>query len=130
MAAATAAYKQGRYADAEKSLQAALVEAEHGGKGDLRLTMTLTRLGDLAATLNNLALHYRKQGRYGEAGSLYKRSLAIWKRVLGPEHPHVATSLEKYASLLREAGRSAEAASLEVRAKAIRTRRSQRNSAK
>lgn len=44
MAAATTAYKQGRYTDAEKSLQAALMEAEHPGKGDLRYTMTLIKL--------------------------------------------------------------------------------------
>lgn len=110
MAAATTAYKQGRYADAEKSLQAALMEAEHPRKGDLRYTMTLTKLGDLAATLNNLASLNRKQGNYTEAESLYKRSLAIWERILGLEHLHVAVSLEKYASLLREAGRNTEAA--------------------
>ena len=97
MAAATTAYGQGRYADAENSLQAALMEAEQHGKEDLRLTMTLTKMGDLAATLNNLASIHRKQGSYGKAESFYKRSLAIWERVLGPEHPHVAATLEKYA---------------------------------
>jgi tetratricopeptide (TPR) repeat protein len=130
MAAATTAYKQGRYADAEKSLQAALMEAEHPGKGDLRYTMTLTKLGDLAATLNNLASLNRKYVNYTKAESLYKRSLVIWERILGPEHPHVAVSLEKYASLLREAGRNPEAARLEARAKVIRTRKGQRDSAR
>ena len=51
MAAATTAYQQGRYADAENSLQDALTEAEQFGKEDRRMTMTLVKLGDLAATL-------------------------------------------------------------------------------
>jgi hypothetical protein len=37
---------------------------------------------------------------------------------LGPEHPHVATSLENYAALLRKAGRDDEATMMEGRAKA------------
>lgn len=128
MADATTAYKQGRYADAEKSLQDALMEAEQVGKGDFRTTMTLTKMGDLAATLNNLATLNRKQGKYNKAESLYKRSLAIWERILGPEHPHVAASLETYASLLRETGRNTGAERLEARAKEIRKRKGQRKS--
>lgn len=130
MAAATIAYQQGRYADAENSLQDALTEAEQFGKEDRRMTMTLVKLGDLAATYSNLASYYRKQGRNSEAESLYKRLLAIWEKVLGPRHPHVAKSLEKYASLLRESRRDAEAAKLEARAKAIRAGLAQGNSAK
>ncbi len=130
MADATTAYKQGRYADAEKSLQDALMEAEQVGKGDFRITITLTKMGDLAATLNNLATLNRKQGKYNKAESLYKRSLAIWERILGPEHPHVAASLETYASLLRETGRNTGADMLEARAKEIRKRKGQRNSAR
>ena len=130
MAAATTAYQQGRYTDAENSLQAALTEAEQFGKEDRRMTMTLVKLGDLAATYSNLASYYRKQGRNSEAESLYKRLLAIWERVLGPRHLHVAKSLEKYASLLRESRRDTEAAKLEARAKAIRARLTRGNSAK
>ena len=77
-----------------------------------------------------LASYYRKQGRNSEVESLYKRLLAIWEKVLGPRHPHVAESLEKYASLLRESRRDTEAAKVEARAKAIRTRLTQGNSAK
>ena len=50
------------------------------------------------------------------------RSLAIKEKVLGPEHPSVATSLENYAALLRETGRADEAAEMEARAKAIRAK--------
>ena len=34
-----------------------------------------------------------QQGRYAEAEPLYKRSLVIWEKALGPEHPDVATTL-------------------------------------
>jgi len=44
------------------------------------------------------------------------------EKALGPEHPNVAQSLENYAVLLRTMGRSAEAAEMEARAKAIRAK--------
>ncbi|MCH7540299.1 MAG: tetratricopeptide repeat protein, partial [Proteobacteria bacterium] len=53
---------------------------------------------------------------------LYKRSLAIWEKALGPDHPDVATSLENYAALLRKTGRGTEATEMEARAKAIRAK--------
>ena len=46
-----------------------------------------------------------------------ERSLAIQEKALGPEHPDVATSLENYAALLRETGRTAEADKMEARAR-------------
>ncbi len=60
---------------------------------------------------------YDAQGRYAEAEPLYKRSLSIREKALGPEHPNVAQSLENYAALLRKTGRDAEAARMETRAK-------------
>ena len=42
------------------------------------------------------------------AEPLYKRSLLIWEKALGPEHPKVATSLENYAKLLRMNDRHSE----------------------
>ena len=42
-------------------------------------------------SLNNLAALYRAQGRYAEAEPLYKRSLAIREKALGPDHPDVAS---------------------------------------
>ena len=65
---------------------------------------------------------YRAQGNYAEAAPLYRRSLAILEKALGPEHPNVAQSLENYAALLRETGRADEAAAMEARAKAIRAK--------
>lgn len=77
----------------------------------------------MAGSLKNLALLYHAQGKYDEAEPLYQRSLAIWEKVLGPEHPAVAQSLDNYASLLREIGRTKEAEVLEERVREIRPNR-------
>ena len=84
----------------------------------------------MAVSLNNLAALYWTQGKYAEAEPLFKRSLATVEKALGPEHPLVAQSLENYAALLRRTGRSAEAAKLEARAKAIRAKHARENPAK
>jgi hypothetical protein len=42
--------------------------------------------------------------------------------VLGPEHPHVATSLENYAALLGKTGCADEATMMKGRTKAIRAK--------
>jgi hypothetical protein len=59
------------------------------------------------------------QGRYAQAEPLFRRSLAIREKALGPEHPEVATNLENYAALLRQTARANEAERMEARAKAI-----------
>ncbi|MDA2914481.1 tetratricopeptide repeat protein, partial [Acidobacteriia bacterium AH_259_A11_L15] len=58
---------------------------------------------------------------------LYRRALAIFEQALGPEHPHVATTLESYAALLRKMNRDAEAEKMEARAQAIRAKHAQEN---
>ena len=62
-----------------------------GGDVDRLLAIRETALGeshpDVAATLNNLATVYKKQGRLGAAQPLYERALAGWEKVLGPDHP-------------------------------------------
>jgi tetratricopeptide (TPR) repeat protein len=65
-------------------------------------------------------LLYHTQGQYAQAEPLYKRSLAINEKALGPEHPKVATILENIAALFRKTGREKEAEALEKRAAAIR----------
>ncbi len=67
MAAATAAYQQGNYPEAEKQLGAALKEAEGFGPQDPRLATSLDRLATL----------YQAKGSYTEAELLFQRSLAI-----------------------------------------------------
>ncbi len=95
---------------------------------------TLKALGpehsSVAASLNNLAGLYYRQGNYAEAEPLLQRTLAIVEKALGPEHPHVATSLENYAAMLRKTGRGDEAAKMEARAKAIRAKHAEQNPVK
>ena len=74
---------------------------------------------DVAIALNNLAAHYKLQGRYGEAEPLLKRANAINEKTLGPEHPGVAGGLNFLAILYQASGRGAEAESLLNRALAI-----------
>lgn len=40
------------------------------------------------------------QGKYAEAEPLYERSQAIREKILGPDHPDVAQSLNNRAELL------------------------------
>ena len=67
------------------------------------------------------------QGKYDQAEPLFKRSLAIREKALGPEHPDVATALESQAKILRAAKREAEAVPMEARATAIRARHARDN---
>ncbi len=76
--------------------------------------------------LNTLAEMYRVQGKYAEAEPLYQRALAIFEKALA-ENPEVAQTLEHYAALLHETGRSADAAKMEARAKAIRAKHAEQN---
>ncbi len=55
------------------------------------------------------------QGQYAEAEPLYKRSLAIQEKALGPDHPDVATTLNNLAEIYRNQGRYAEAEPLHKR---------------
>jgi len=73
----------------------------------------------VAQSLNNLAELYRAQGKYAEAESLYKRSLAIWEKALGPNHPYMAQICENMAKGYRSLGKEKEAEQLEARAKKI-----------
>ena len=58
-------------------------------------------------------------GRYAEAEPLYRRSLAIWEKQLGRDHPDVATSLNNLAGLSAAQGRWAEAAESIDRARRV-----------
>ncbi len=60
------------------------------------------------ASLAYLAALYKGQGHYAEAD--------------GPERPHVATSLEGNAALLRQTERADVSARMVARAKAIRAK--------
>ena len=47
-----------------------------------------------------MALSFRFQGKYAEAEPLYERCQAIVEKVLGPDHPSLATTLSNRAGLL------------------------------
>ena len=83
MAAGTEAFEQGRYAEAEELFLAAVGEAESFGPQDVRLGVSLA----------SLALLYQAQGKHAEAEPLYKRSLTIAEKDLGPEHFNVGVLL-------------------------------------
>jgi len=60
-------------------------------------------------------------GALQEPKTISEQALVALERSLSPKHPAVATTLEKYASLLRSVGRVEEAEPMEARARAIRT---------
>ncbi len=94
MADAAAALKGNLFQDAMVSLQSALEVAERFGPDDPRL----------ANTLNLMATFMSSQGRFVEATTLSRRSLAIRERALGKNHPEVAAALDSLAALYRDQG--------------------------
>ncbi|QLE58296.1 tetratricopeptide repeat protein [Nostoc sp. TCL26-01] len=75
---------------------------------------------ELATSLNNLASLYDSQGRYSEAEPLYIQALALYRKLLGEEHPSVAMSLNNLAYLYKSQGRYSEAEPLYIQALALR----------
>lgn len=63
--------------------------------------------------------YHRQRAAYGDAEPLLARALAIREKLLGPDHPEVAASLNDSAVLYRKQGRYAEAEPLHARALAI-----------
>ena len=79
---------------------------------------------EVATTLNNLALLYKKLSRYKEAEPIYNRSLAISEKALSKDHPSVAATLNNLANLYRQLSRYREAEplykrSLDIKEKAL-----------
>jgi tetratricopeptide (TPR) repeat protein len=69
---------------------------------------------DVATSLNNLASLYQSQGRYKKAEQLFVEALAMWKHLLGDEHPNVANILNNLALLYQSQGRYKKAEQLYV----------------
>ena len=89
---------QGRYSEAEPLFEKAIAFYKGTGKEIY-----------IAISLNNLARVYDAQGRYKEAETLYLEALQLFKRLLGEEHPDVATCLNNLAFIYAQQGRQAEA---------------------
>ena len=73
--------------------------------------------------LNNLAGLYYSQGKYAETEPLYKRSLQIREKTLGPEHINVAVVCENLGKLYSQIGKKDKAEKLKARARKIRSKR-------
>lgn len=127
--------ERARYVEAEHLLLRALtiyeqrLEAEPLFKQALALREQVLepQHPDVAESLNNLALLYRKQGKYALAEPLYQHAILIFEKAFGANHLNVATVLGNYADLLRATNREDEAIRLEQRAQAIRVKHAQEN---
>ena len=63
----------------------------------------------LARALDHLAGYYQHEQRYREATSAYRRSVGLWRDILGPAHPSVATLLVNLGEIYVQLGRLDEA---------------------
>ncbi|HLP89825.1 MAG TPA: CHAT domain-containing protein [Nostocaceae cyanobacterium] len=85
---------------------------------------TTTQSGELAEAekLNQQVIKFYQQGKYSEAIPLAEYVLEMRKRLLGDNHPDVATSLNNLAALYDSQGRYTEAEPLYIQALEIRKR--------
>ncbi|HEY1016908.1 MAG TPA: tetratricopeptide repeat-containing protein [Herpetosiphonaceae bacterium] len=85
---------------------------DHGSREDV----------PMARLCNTLDCHWSAVGDYGTARPFAERALAINERVLGPDHPNTATSLNNLAALYVATGAYGAAQPLYERALAIQER--------
>ena len=64
---------------------------------------------DTLGIIQNLAIVYRKKGRYNDAEELYKRALANNEEKLGPDHPDTLRIASNFAICLQYLGRVSDA---------------------
>lgn len=100
------ALQEGRLADAERLLIAALEQAEKFGSEDLRV----------ADAANDLAVVYATAGRNMEAELLFTRALTIGEKGLGSDHPGVAATVQNLGILYATQQKYGEAEPLLKRA--------------
>ncbi|MBI4533915.1 MAG: tetratricopeptide repeat protein [Candidatus Melainabacteria bacterium] len=89
----------GKYAEAEVSLQAAINQAKQLGQNDPRLAVSLYNLGSL----------YQAQAKFREAKPLIQQALTIREKTLGRKSIETARTLNTLANLYRAEGKFAEA---------------------
>ena len=104
----------GRYAEAANYLQQAI---------DMERAKASPDPGDLATSLNNLALVERARGNNEQARELLERSLDHARVAWGDEHVYVASLLESIASLQARYERYEEAEAMLLQALSIREKR-------
>ncbi|MDZ8083014.1 MAG: tetratricopeptide repeat protein, partial [Nostoc sp. DcaGUA01] len=66
--------------------------------------------------------YLNERGQYSEAEPLYEKALSLRQRLLGEEHPHIATSYNNLAGLYESQGRYSEAEPLYEKALSLRQR--------
>ncbi|HEX6532301.1 MAG TPA: tetratricopeptide repeat protein [Nitrospira sp.] len=103
------ALHEGRMADAERLLIAALEQAEKYGLEDLRV----------ADAANDLAVVYANSGKPLEAELLFSRALVIGEKGLGIDHPGVGATIQNLGILYTTQERYREAEPLLKRSLAI-----------
>jgi tetratricopeptide (TPR) repeat protein len=59
--------------------------------------------------MNNLAIVLNKQGKYDEAETMHRQTLAMKEKVLGKEHPDTLTTMNNLALVLNKQGKYEEA---------------------
>ncbi len=90
--------------------RALAIQEEHTGSGHI----------GTATTLDQLAIVYSEQGKYGEASLLYRRVLAIYEKMNPDENLDLADAAERFSALLEKMHRPVEAERWKERALKIR----------
>ena len=86
-----------------------------------------TESAEYLITLTALAEVYKEEKKYSDAEPVYSREIAIEEKIGGPDNPRLPPMLSEYAAVLRKLGENVQAASAEVRARAIANRLAQKN---
>lgn len=100
--------RNSNFAQAEKLLLMAVEDAREQGSEQA-----------LSSSLTNLGIAYARQNKWEQAESSFKEALSIKEKAFGKSSTSVATTLQHYASMLREARRTDEALPLETRIRQI-----------
>ncbi|MFC1572212.1 tetratricopeptide repeat protein [Candidatus Eisenbacteria bacterium] len=76
---------------------------------DLYLNMNVEPSIDVGSTLNALAVLHWRTANFSTADSLFRRSLSVYKALLGDVHPRVMRVLNNLAFVYHEQGKASEA---------------------
>ena len=77
---------------------AAVMKSQHGAES-----------AQYVLAASKLAVLYESSARYDDAEPLYRQVIQIFEKVLGPDHPNVASPVSSLGKVLHAANRSAEA---------------------
>lgn len=99
-------------------------EAEHTYKQSIKIKEVVygESTMEVAKTINLLAALYYEQKNYSLAQPLGERVLSIYKSILGPQHPAVATMANNLSRVYRKLGKFVEADELHKKAEEVKTK--------